>query len=157
MYLNPLHLILNTTAHKLLHACSPGLLKPELSRTLKTPKYAQSKSVNIESLSNTIQNSCCFDPHKIKDEHVLRNLLDLVFIFIFLHIYFRVLIFLFIQKNKLADSHRLLLETYVEHTRSIRICETWFRLFKIGDFDVKKSQRSVTTKVRKRAIEGVIG
>lgn len=50
--------------------------------------------------------------------------------------------FLFNQKKKASESHRLLVETYGEHAPSIKTCETWFRQFKIGDFDVKDKERS---------------
>ncbi|KAL6253713.1 hypothetical protein P5V15_015528 [Pogonomyrmex californicus] len=49
---------------------------------------------------------------------------------------------LFNQKKKAVESHRLLVETYGEHAPSIRTCETWFRQFKSGDFNVKDSERS---------------
>lgn len=52
------------------------------------------------------------------------------------------LLFLFNQKKKAAESQRLLVETYGEHAPSIRTCETWFRQFKSGDFNVKDSERS---------------
>ncbi|KAL6258234.1 hypothetical protein P5V15_010163 [Pogonomyrmex californicus] len=52
------------------------------------------------------------------------------------------LLFLFNQKKKAVESHRLLVETYSEHAPSIRTCETWFRQFKSGDFNVKDSERS---------------
>jgi len=52
------------------------------------------------------------------------------------------LLFLFNQKKKAVESHRLLVETYGEHAPSIRTCETWFRQFKSGDFNVKDSERS---------------
>jgi len=47
------------------------------------------------------------------------------------------LLFLFNQKKKTIESHRVLVETYGEHAPSIRTCETWFRQFKSGDFNVK--------------------
>ena len=40
------------------------------------------------------------------------------------------------QKKKAAEDHRLLVETYGEHAPVIRTCETWFRQFKSGDFDL---------------------
>ena len=52
------------------------------------------------------------------------------------------LLFLFNQKKKAVESHRVLVETYGEHAPSIRTCETWFRQFKSGDFNVKDSARS---------------
>ena len=51
------------------------------------------------------------------------------------------LLFLFHQKKKTVESHRVLVETYGEHAPSIRTCETWFRQFKRGDFNVKDSAR----------------
>lgn len=52
------------------------------------------------------------------------------------------MLFLFNQNKKAVECHRLLEETYGEHAPSIRTCETWFRHFKQGDFDVKDSARS---------------
>ena len=49
---------------------------------------------------------------------------------------------LFNQKKKAVESHRLLVESYGEHAPSIRTCETWFRQFKSGDFNMKDSARS---------------
>jgi len=49
------------------------------------------------------------------------------------------LLFLFNQKKKVVESYRLLVETY-EHAPSIRTCETWFRQFKSGDFDLKDNE-----------------
>nr|CCC86608.1 transposase [Tapinoma nigerrimum] len=51
------------------------------------------------------------------------------------------LLFLFHQKKKAAESHRLLVETYGEHAPTIRTCETWFRQFKCGDFNVQDKER----------------
>lgn len=50
------------------------------------------------------------------------------------------LLFLFHQKKKAAEAHRLLVETYGEHAPVIRTCETWFRQFKSGDFDLKDNE-----------------
>ena len=52
------------------------------------------------------------------------------------------LLFLFNQKEKAVESHRLLVETYGENPPSIITRETWFRQFKSGDFNVKDSERS---------------
>lgn len=52
------------------------------------------------------------------------------------------LIFLFHQKKKAVESHRLLVETYGEYAPSIKTCETWFRQFKQGNFCVKDNARS---------------
>ena len=46
------------------------------------------------------------------------------------------LLFLFHQKKKAVEAHRLLVETYGEHALVIRTCETWFRQFSSGDFDL---------------------
>ena len=46
------------------------------------------------------------------------------------------LLFLFHQKKKAVEAHRLVVETYGEHAPVIITWETWFRLFKSGDFDL---------------------
>ena len=50
------------------------------------------------------------------------------------------LLFLFHQKKKAVEAHRLLLETYGEHAPVIRTCETSFRQFKSGDFDLTDNE-----------------
>lgn len=50
------------------------------------------------------------------------------------------LLFLFHQKKKAAEAHRSLVETYGEHAPVIRTCETWFRQFKSGDFDLTDNE-----------------
>lgn len=52
------------------------------------------------------------------------------------------LLFLFNQNKKVVECHRLLVEPYGEYAPSIRICETWFRQFKCGNFNVKECTRS---------------
>ncbi|GFR22112.1 mariner Mos1 transposase [Trichonephila clavata] len=52
------------------------------------------------------------------------------------------LFFLFNQKKKAVERHRLLVDTYGESTPWIRTCETWFRQFKSGDFTLKDSECS---------------
>lgn len=52
-----------------------------------------------------------------------------------------VLLFLFSQKKKAADSHRILVETYGELALSKKTCELWFQRFRSGDFDVKDKER----------------
>jgi len=54
----------------------------------------------------------------------------------------RALLFLFNEKKKAAESHRLLVKKYGEHAPSIRTCEIWFRQFKSDDFDVEDGARS---------------
>ncbi|GFQ83541.1 histone-lysine N-methyltransferase SETMAR [Trichonephila clavata] len=54
----------------------------------------------------------------------------------------RALLFLFNPKKHAVESHRLSVETYGGHAPSIRTCETWFRQFKRGDFNLKDSERS---------------
>ena len=56
------------------------------------------------------------------------------------------LLFLFHQKKKAAESHRLLLETHGEHAPVIRTCDTWFRQFKSGDFDLTDNEQSSCSK-----------
>lgn len=52
-----------------------------------------------------------------------------------------VLIFLFNQKKKAAEAHRILVETYGVHTLSADTCERWFKRFRSGDFDVSDKER----------------
>jgi hypothetical protein len=40
------------------------------------------------------------------------------------------------------ESHFLVVESYGEHTPSVRTCETWFRQIKSGDFNEKDSAHS---------------
>ena len=56
------------------------------------------------------------------------------------------LLFLFHQKEKAVEAHRLLVETYGEHAPVIRTCETLFRQFKIGDFDLTDNEHSGAAK-----------
>lgn len=51
--------------------------------------------------------------------------------------HFRHVFFLFHRNKKIDGSHRLVVETYDEHTPSIQTCEASFRKFKSGDFNVK--------------------
>src|SRR5436190_23031111 len=62
------------------------------------------------------------------------------------------LLFLFHQKKKAAEAHRLLVETYGEHAPVIRTCETWFRQFKSGDFDLKDNEHPGAAKGLKTRI-----
>ena len=50
------------------------------------------------------------------------------------------LLFLFHQKKKAVEAHRLLVDTYGEHASVIRTCETWFRQFKSGDFGLTDNE-----------------
>ena len=56
------------------------------------------------------------------------------------------LLLLFHQKNKAVEAHRLLVETSGEHAPVIRTCETWFRQFKSGDFDLTDNEHSGAAK-----------
>ena len=56
------------------------------------------------------------------------------------------LLFLFHQKIKAVEAHRLLVETYGEHAPVIRRCETWFRQFKSGDFDSTDNEHPAAAK-----------
>lgn len=47
-----------------------------------------------------------------------------------------VLIFLFSQRKKAAEAHRILVETYGAHALSVDTCERWFKRFRSGDFDI---------------------
>lgn len=48
-----------------------------------------------------------------------------------------VLIFLYLQKKKAAESYRIILDTYGDKTISQKTCERWFDRFKNGNFNVK--------------------
>ena len=50
------------------------------------------------------------------------------------------LLFLFHQKEKAVEAHRLLVETYGEHPPVIRTYETWFHQFKSGYFDLTDNE-----------------
>ena len=50
------------------------------------------------------------------------------------------LLFLFHQKKTAVEAHGLLVETYGEHAPVIITCETWFRQFKSGDFDLTDNE-----------------
>ena len=50
------------------------------------------------------------------------------------------LLFLFHQGKKAVEVHQLLVETYGEHAPVIRTCETWFRQFISGDFDLTDNE-----------------
>lgn len=50
------------------------------------------------------------------------------------------LLFLFHQEKKAVEAHRLLIETYGVHAPVIKTCETWFRQFKNGDFDITDNE-----------------
>lgn len=52
-----------------------------------------------------------------------------------------VLLFFFNSKKSAVESHRLLWETYGEHTPLVKTCEYWFRRFKSGDFDIEDKKR----------------
>ena len=56
------------------------------------------------------------------------------------------LLFLFHQKKKVVEAHRLLVETYGEHASVIRTCETWFRQLKSGDFDLTDNEHPAAAK-----------
>ena len=69
----------------------------------------------------------CFEPNK----HNLRELL----------------IYFFKLKKSLAESHRLLVETYGEAALSERSCREWFQKFKNGKFDIEDEDSSERPKV----------
>lgn len=51
-----------------------------------------------------------------------------------------VLIFLYNQKKKSAESYRILVETYGDNAPSQKTCERWFYQFKMGDFNVNDKE-----------------
>ena len=52
------------------------------------------------------------------------------------------LLFMFNQGKKVSESHRALVEVYGDRAPTLRTCETWFRQFKNGDFDLDDAARS---------------
>ena len=53
-----------------------------------------------------------------------------------------ILLHYFIQKKSISEAHRILVETYSNHTT----CRDWFRLFKNNDFHVEDKECSSTPK-----------
>ena len=56
------------------------------------------------------------------------------------------LLFLFHQKKEAVEAHRLLVETYGKHAPASRTCETGFRQFKSGDFDLTDNEHPAAAK-----------
>lgn len=52
-----------------------------------------------------------------------------------------VLLFCFNQKKSAAESYRLLVETYGEHSPSQRTCERWYQRFQSGDLVLNDRER----------------
>ena len=62
-----------------------------------------------------------------------------------------VLLYYFNMKKTAAESHRILVEVYGEHSLAERMCQKWFARFKSGDFgledeDVLGSRKSLKMK-----------
>lgn len=53
-----------------------------------------------------------------------------------------ILLHYFFQKKTAAEAHRILVETYGEHSLSEKTCRNWFRRFKTNDFDLDDKERS---------------
>lgn len=51
-----------------------------------------------------------------------------------------VLIFLYLQKKKAAESYRILVETYGDNAPSQKTCERWFNRFKNGNFNLEDAE-----------------
>lgn len=51
------------------------------------------------------------------------------------------MIFVFNEKRKAVEGHRLQIVTFVEYARLIRTCEIWFSQFKGGDLNIKDRTR----------------
>ena len=64
----------------------------------------------------------------------------------------RILLHYFIQKKSEAEAHRILVETYGDHTLLETICRDGFGRFKNNDFDVKVKERSDAPKKFKALI-----
>ena len=45
------------------------------------------------------------------------------------------------MKKTAAESHRILVEVYGEHTLAARTCQKWFARFKSGDFGLEGEER----------------
>ena len=52
-----------------------------------------------------------------------------------------VLLYHFISKKTVAESHSILVKVYGEHALSETTCRDWFRRFKSGDFDFSNEDR----------------
>ena len=79
------------------------------------------KRLEVSNIFFSVVNMSSFEPNKEHLRHVL--------------------IFLFSQRKKAAEAHRILVETYGAHALSVDTCERWFQRFRSGDFDVKDKER----------------
>lgn len=52
-----------------------------------------------------------------------------------------VFIFFFHSKNSASEAHRLIAETYPEHSVDVRMCQRWFARFKSDDFGTVDKER----------------
>ena len=52
-----------------------------------------------------------------------------------------VLLHCFNMKTTAAESHRILMEVYGEHSLSERMCQKWFARFKCGNFGLEDEER----------------
>ena len=57
-----------------------------------------------------------------------------------------VLLYYFISKKSAAESHRILVKVYGEHTPVETTYRDWFRHFKSGDFDLSNKDRGKSPK-----------
>ena len=57
-----------------------------------------------------------------------------------------ILLHYFIQKKSTAEAHRILVETYGDHTLSETTSRDWFRHLKNNDFDIEDKECSGTPK-----------
>jgi len=51
-----------------------------------------------------------------------------------------ILLHYFIQEKSAAEAHRILVETYGDHTLLETTCKDWFRCFKNNNFDVDEDK-----------------
>jgi len=52
----------------------------------------------------------------------------------------RILLHSFIPKKSADEAHRILVETYGDHTPSETTCRDWFKCLKNNDFDVEDKE-----------------
>ena len=70
----------------------------------------------------------------------------------------KVLLFFFNTKPTAAESHRMLIEAYGDHTLLEKACRNWFERFKSGDFLCERQRTSRSTeKVRRCRIISITG
>ena len=67
----------------------------------------------------------------------------------------KVMLHYYIIKKTAAETHRLLVEIYVEHVSLITTCKDWFYRFRNSNYNTKNSTRSHVHSVVKNYLEGI--